>query len=94
MAIVVMIVGLVMMTSFGQAGPRLGSLLGPFKIAWVAITLLGAGLAFYNAFSDRGISLYEVDADGEGQVGFCPQCGKAVGEHDRFCRHCSATLKE
>jgi ribosomal protein S27AE len=64
-------------------------------IAWVVITLVGAGISFYNAFSDRGVSLYRVDVDQEEfDAGFCPQCGRPVGEHDQFCRHCGGTLEE
>jgi hypothetical protein len=88
MMLVVMVVGLAMMSSFG--GP-----LGPpgwFMLLWVVIGLGGAGASFYNAFSRRGLALYEIDMEEEG-AGFCPQCGKPVKEEDSFCRHCGASLR-
>lgn len=94
-SIVVMIVGLVMMTRFGGFGVGIARFLWPFAVAWVLITLIGAGISFYNAFSDRGVSLYRVDMDQEAfDAGFCPQCGRPIGERDEYCRHCGAKLKE
>lgn len=88
MALVVMLIGLWMMTSFGGfGGPPL-----PFLALWVIICLGGAAAAFYNALSRRGLPLYELDVDGNTE-GFCPQCGKAVGSEDPFCRHCGALLE-
>ena len=84
MALVIMIVGLVMM---GGPGGRFGG----FALLWVFIGLSGAAMSFYNAFSRRGLPLYEVDLE-EG-AGFCPQCGKPVGDGDRFCRHCGTSLR-
>jgi hypothetical protein len=87
MVLVVMAAGLWILTSFGGfGGPPL-----PFLVLWVIVGLGGAAAAFYNAFSRRGLPLYEVDVD-DGPEGFCPQCGKAVGSDDQFCRHCSASL--
>lgn len=93
MMLVVMVVGLIMMTRFG--GPT-GGMFGPFIIIWVVVGLVGAAMAFYNAFSEKGLPLYEVDVEeDEGATGvFCPQCGRPVGEDDQFCRHCGASLNE
>jgi len=63
----------------------------------VVIGLTGAGMAFYNAFSEGGLPIYEVDLEDEDQYqgeGFCPQCGKSVGDDDQFCRHCGASLND
>ena len=98
MMLLVMIVGLVMMTRFG--GP-VGGVFGPFIIIWVVIGLVGAAMAFYNAFSKEGLPLYEVDVEeeeseegwgDEDRGPYCPQCGKPVAESDQFCRHCGASL--
>ena len=64
MALVVMVVGLIMMSrtgGFGPSVPGFGGILGIFKILWVAIGLIGAAAAFYNAFSREGIALYEIE---------------------------------
>ena len=91
MMLVVTIVGLLMMGRFGGSA---GGLFGPFIIIWVVIGLAGAAMAFYNAFSEEGLPLYEVDVeeDEEDSGAFCPQCGKPVDEEDQFCRHCGASL--
>jgi hypothetical protein len=86
-ALMVMIVGLVMMLGTGG----MGFVPAPFLLMWVLIGLLGAGVAFYNAFSREGVPLYEVEMDDEGGR-FCPQCGKPVEEDDRFCEHCGTRL--
>ena len=94
MMLVVTIVGLLMMGRFGGSA---GGLFGPFIIIWVVTGLAGAGMAFYNAFSEGGLPIYEVDLEGEDQYqgeGFCPQCGKSVGNDDQFCRHCGASLND
>lgn len=74
-------------------------LFAPFVVLWVVIGLVGAGMAFYNAFSKGGLPLYEVDLEEDEKIDdyqeggrFCPQCGRPVGENDRFCRHCGAML--
>jgi len=94
--LVVMIVGLLMMPgNLGIGGP-IGSSVGIFKILWIAIGLIGAAVSFYNAFSEEGVPLYEVDVGEEPESGadaYCPECGKAVREDDRFCRHCGASLQ-
>jgi hypothetical protein len=83
-----MVGGLVMM---GQVGIARG-FLAPFMVIWVAIGLVGAVVAFYNAFSRKGVALYEIETDGEQAGAYCPQCGKPIGRGDRFCKHCGATL--
>jgi hypothetical protein len=88
MALVVMVAGVWMLTSFGGfGGPP-----WPFVALWVVIGLGGAAAAFYNAFSRRGLPLYEVELDVDGEE-FCPRCGKPVGQDDQFCRHCGASLE-
>ena len=98
--LLVMVVGLVMMSRFG--GPT-GGVFGPFIIIWVVIGLAGAAMAFYNALSEEGLPLYEVDVEEEegedswrqDEAGpYCPQCGRSVGEGDQFCRHCGASLNQ
>ncbi|MFP3897020.1 MAG: zinc-ribbon domain-containing protein [Anaerolineales bacterium] len=86
-ALMVMIVGLLMLSSTGG----MGFVPTPFIILWVTIGLLGAGISFYNAFSREGVPLYEIEMDDEGG-GFCPQCGRPVEGDDRFCEHCGAQL--
>jgi ribosomal protein S27AE len=53
-------------------------------------------MAFYNAFSEEGLPLYEVDVEEDHEpqetTAFCPQCGNPVGEDDQYCRHCGASL--
>lgn len=93
--LLVTIVGLAMM---GSAGPMVPGGFGPFIIIWVVIGLVGAAMAFYNAFSSEGLPLYEVDVDQKQeekpQGAFCPQCGEPVAEADRFCRQCGAPLDD
>ena len=94
--LLVVIVGVVMMTRFG--GP-FGGAFGPFLIIWFVIGLAGAGMAFYNALSEGGLPIYEVDLDEQEEgrhrgASFCPQCGQPVGEDDQFCRHCGASLRD
>lgn len=93
-ALLVTLVGAVMMSSFNtfQMGAGMG-FIGIFRIVWIVFGLVAAGASFYNAFSDRGLPLYEVEVDnGPRDEEFCPQCGKPVGSDDRFCRHCAAPL--
>jgi ribosomal protein S27AE len=100
LALAVTVAGVVMLTSFGDMG-GLGSasgLGGPptaFVALWVIIGLAGAGAAFYNAFSKRGLPLYEVDLDSEDRQDgeYCPHCGKPVSPEDQFCRNCGASLE-
>jgi hypothetical protein len=92
MAIVVTLAGLWLLTSFGRSGPFGGGLPTAFVVVWVLLGLAGAAAAFYNAFSKRGLPLYEVDMDDDTGE-FCPQCGKPVGPEDEFCRHCGASLE-
>jgi hypothetical protein len=96
MALVVMVMGLVMLGSYRSNAQGFGNVpgtgfLGVFMVVWVLFGLVGAGAAFYNAFSQRGLPTYEIDVDDEDpSTGFCPQCGRPVTENDRFCRHCGA----
>lgn len=99
--LVVMIVGLLMMPGdMGIGGPMRGGL-GLFRILWIVIGLIGAAVSFYNAFSEEGVPLYEVDMETEAESGadrrdadvYCPECGKPVREDDKFCRHCGASLQ-
>lgn len=102
-ALVVTAVGLLMMSSLGQFGgfgspmPGMGGVFGIFKIVWLAIGLIGAGVSFYNAFSRKGVPLYEIETDQEQSSHngdqFCPQCGRPISSTDRFCRHCGTQLK-
>ena len=86
MILVIMVAGLWMLSSFGGiGGPPL-----PFLALWVIVGLGGAAASFYNAFSKRGLPLYELDSDVDTQ-GFCSRCGKPVGREDLFCRHCGAS---
>ena len=93
-ALLVMVVGVVMMLSFGGLFGGLGNFLLPFLLVWVLIGLVGAAVSFYNAFSRRGLPLYEVDMDEQRQVAYCPHCGQPVGREDEFCRHCGRRLDE
>ena len=87
LALVVTFVGLWMLSSFGGFGRP-----WPFMVLWVIIGLGGAAAAFYNAFSRRGLPLYEIDTDSSAGE-FCPRCGKPIGREDQFCRHCGALLQ-
>lgn len=91
--LLVMIIGLVMMTSFGGF---IGTRFRAFVIIWLVVGLVGAAMAFYNAFSEEGLPLYEVDVEEDEELErgtvFCPQCGRPVDEDDQFCRHCGAPL--
>jgi hypothetical protein len=98
--LVVMIVGLLMMPGRGMLPglSPMGGTFGIFRIVWIAFGLIGAGAAFYNAFSKNGMPLYEIEMEDEGealQTGggpFCPKCGKPVGKSDKFCRNCGTAL--
>lgn len=94
MALVVTVAGVVMLTSFGGFG-AFGGPPTAFIVLWVIIGLGGAAAAFYNAFSKRGLPLYEVDVDREGgeEGEYCPRCGKPVASEDQFCRNCGALLQ-
>jgi hypothetical protein len=63
--LVVMIVGLMMMPGDMGIGGPVGGAVSIFKILWVAFGLIGAAASFYNAFSEKGVPLYEVDMEGE-----------------------------
>lgn len=82
--------------AWGMGGVGPGMSFGPmglFGIIWVVFGLVGAGVAFYNAFSDRGVALYEIEMDEADSGAFCPQCGKRIAEDSQFCRHCGAPMK-
>ncbi len=76
--------------------PGSGASMSVFRMAWIAVGLIGAGLAFYNAFRHRNAMPRAVDNDtysiGSQTGHVCPNCGKAIGEHDRFCRSCGTYL--
>lgn len=94
MMLLVTLVGLVMMGGFGGIA---FARFRPFVIIWAVIGFAGAAMSFYNAFSEEGLALYDVDVDEDEEeegLAFCPQCGDPVGEDDRFCRHCGAPLTE
>lgn len=85
MALLVTFVGLAMLGSFPGAP-------GLFMLVWLVVGLGGAAASFYNAFSRRGLPLYEVDTD-ERSGGFCPKCGRPVAGDDVYCRHCGNRLR-
>lgn len=88
LALVVMVAGFVMLSS----GPFGSGPFGWFIILWVVFGLAIAGMSFYNALSERGLPLYEVDVDEE-SGDFCPQCGERVGADDKFCKNCGTPLQ-
>jgi ribosomal protein S27AE len=88
MALLVMLLGVVMMGS----ADGIGFSTGPFMLVWVLFGLGAAGVAFYNAFSRKGVPLYEIELDDEETSSFCPHCGRSVSGDDRFCRNCGTSL--
>lgn len=108
-ALLVTFLGCAMLSSFGgmmggMGGPGMGTgprlSFGPagvFAIVWMIVGLVGAGVAFYNAFSRKGVALYEIDVEPRtedaGDGAFCPQCGRPVEAGSRFCRHCGTPLE-
>lgn len=96
--ILVLLVTLFGLTMMGRASGMPGPGMGPFVIMWVIFGLAGSAMAFYNAFSEKGLPLYEVDVgrrqEGDGSSAFCPQCGRSVAADDQFCRRCGAPLDE
>ncbi|MBN1249235.1 MAG: zinc-ribbon domain-containing protein [Anaerolineae bacterium] len=98
--LVVMVVGLFLMPGRGILGvpSPMGGAISAFRIVWIAFGLIGAGAAFYNAFSRKGVALYEIDmeddeeGDRRADGPFCPKCGKPVGKNDKFCRNCGTAL--
>ncbi len=100
LALVVMIAGLALMPRndiLGGHNPMSGAFTS-FRIIWIAFGVIGAGAAFYNAFSQKGIPLYDVETEDAGNIEhrssslYCPQCGKPVGKQDKFCRSCGSAL--
>jgi hypothetical protein len=87
-ALLVTVVGAVMLSSW----TRFDGTLGIFMIVWVVVGLVAAAASFYNALSERGLPLYEVEMRDEEGRSFCPQCGRPVGAEDGFCRHCGARI--
>ena len=90
LVLLVMVFGAVMLLGFG--GPR-GMML-PFLLIWVIFGLVAAAAAFYNAFSRRGLPLYEIDVERDEGTRFCPDCGRPVGRGDTFCRNCGRQLAD
>lgn len=98
--LVVMVVGLFLMPGGNIPGIRspMGGALTVFRIVWIAFGLIGAGAAFYNAFSPKGMALYEVDMEPDrrerdpNEGPFCPKCGRPVAQEDKFCRNCGTAL--
>lgn len=105
--LIVTIAGLLLMPgpTFGDGFPGVGPGIGLFRILWLVVGLVAAGMAFYNAFSGKGLPLYEIEVEREqrtnGDQGtgapsekhaYCPNCGNEVGSEDRFCRHCGRQL--
>jgi hypothetical protein len=95
-----MIAGLYMMSGFGGFG-GFGRIFTPFMFIWIVFGLIGAGVSFYNAFSDKGVPIYEIDRgdrdqnereqpgrDGEEGTYFCSNCGRKIHAEDRFCKYC------
>jgi hypothetical protein len=100
MVLVVTAFGLVMMSGAGGMPFPGGGTFALFRIIWLAFGLIAAAVSLYNAFSKEGMTLYEVETDQERRYGvpdegegYCPQCGKPVGDEDRFCRNCGAQLR-
>ena len=96
MMLVVTGIGLYLMpTSRLLAGMQeMRNALGIFRILWITIGLIGAGAAFYNAFSRRGMPLYEIETESNAASAgsFCPRCGKPVDRQAKFCRNCGSYL--
>lgn len=94
MALLVTVVGAWMLASFGGMGGMGmgGGVFTIFLVLWVVVGLAGAAASFYNAFSARGLPLYEIDTEKKADA-FCPRCGKPVSSDDQFCRSCGAPLQ-
>jgi hypothetical protein len=84
--LLVMVVGAVLMTSIAGVPPL-------FLALWIIFGLGAAAVAFYNAFSEKGVPLYEIEARDDTADAFCPNCGRSVGRDDSFCRNCGHRLK-
>jgi hypothetical protein len=99
--LIVTVVGLLIVPRSGPTWgmPGITDVFGIFRIVWVVLGLIGAGVAFYNALSRKGVALYEIDSDADlysnaPEAGsFCPKCGKSVSPSDRFCRNCGTYLR-
>ena len=100
LVLVVMVVGLFLLPGRSPLGgpSPMGGAITAFRIIWIAFGLIGAGAAFYNAFSREGVALYEIEMDGDEEGPreeggpFCPKCGRPVGRSDKFCRNCGTAL--
>ena len=82
--------------SFADSMPGSGTTMHVVRTALIALGLIVAGLAFYNAFRHKNAMPRAVDNDiysiGSQTGHVCPNCGKAIGESDRFCRSCGTYL--
>ncbi len=82
--------------SFADGMPGSGTTINIVRTALIAVGLIGAGLAFYNAFKHKNAMSRAVDNNtysiGSQTGHVCPNCGNAIGESDRFCRSCGTYL--
>jgi hypothetical protein len=88
LALVITIAGLIIMS--GAPGG-----FGPFLIIWIMFGIVAAAVSFYNAFSRRGLSLYDIekeDREYDDEARYCPNCGKPAGEKASFCKFCGERL--
>ncbi|MGD2143643.1 MAG: hypothetical protein PVF54_04095 [Anaerolineae bacterium] len=93
-AIAMVLAMAVVLAMIRQFGGRPGGAFGPLMTAWMVTGLIGAAMAFYNAFSKKGLPLYEADDESEDDPVFCPECGRLVGPDVQSCRYCRQAPEE